>query len=287
MRLDFERAEEFLGIAERAQAALGIRLAVVATAPALFAFYRNDFEGARRHAQEWVDLARAARDPSELAPALILLGGALQVTEPTLDAAIATTEEAVRVARTAGIDSALSIALPNLAQWLPLEESQRARTLLDEAIEIATRNDDWQSLSGAIGINARIAARRGDWRTALQGAVDAAEWALEHGDHGLVSRSLSTAGVALCSLGSCEPAAVVIGKANAIQERWGPPTTLELLAATDAALLEALGEQQVATLAARGAALDLADTVTYLHTEADRALAAPEPGDRTLIRRPR
>ena len=159
--------------------------------------------------------------------------------------------------------------------WLPLEESQRALALLDEAIEIGTRIGDRQSVSNAMGIKARIAARRGDWRTALQGAVDAAEQALEVGDHGLVSRSLSTAGVALCALGSCEPAAVLFGKANAIQERWGPDTTLELLAATDAALLETLGEQQVATLAARGAALDITDAVAYLHAEADRALAAP------------
>jgi predicted ATPase/DNA-binding SARP family transcriptional activator len=287
MRFDFERAEELLGIAERAQAALGLRLASVASALAVFAFYRNDFEGARLHAEEWVDLARAARDPSELSHALLMLGSALQVTEPTLDAAITTTEESVRVARAAGIDSALSIALPNLALWLPLEESQRARALLDEAIEIATRNGDRMSVSGAIGVSARIAMRRADWPSALRGAVAAAEEALEHGDHGLVSRSLSVAGVALCALGSCEHAAVLIGKANAIQERWGSATTLELLAATDAILLETLGEQQVATLAARGAALDMADAVAYLHAEADRALTAPEQGDKTLIRRPR
>ena len=48
-----------------------------------------------------------------------------------------------------------------------------------------------------------------------------------------------------------------------------------MLAATDAALLETLGEEQVATLAKRGAALDNTDAVVYLHAEADRALAAP------------
>ena len=48
-----------------------------------------------------------------------------------------------------------------------------------------------------------------------------------------------------------------------------------MLAATDAALLETLGEQQVATLAERGAALEITDAVAYLHAEADRALAAP------------
>ena len=50
MGLDFERAEDLVAAAERAQAALGTRLASVARAQALLAFYRNDFEGARRHA---------------------------------------------------------------------------------------------------------------------------------------------------------------------------------------------------------------------------------------------
>jgi hypothetical protein len=117
--------------------------------------------------------------------------------------------------------------------------------------------------------------RRGDWPTALQGAVDAAEQTLEFGDHGVASRALYTAGVALCALGSCEPAAVLFGKSDAMAERWGLDWSLEMLAATEVALLEALGKQQIATLAARGAALDIADAVTYLRSEANRALAAP------------
>jgi hypothetical protein len=50
---------------------------------------------------------------------------------------------------------------------------------------------------------------------------------------------------------------------------------LTRLEAPYAALREALGEQQVATLAARGAALDITDAIAYLRAEADRALAAP------------
>ena len=263
-------------MAEQAQDTLAVKQPAVARARATLAFFQSSgFEAGRDHAADWVDLARASGDDYELAHALTMLAGALQMTEPTLDAAIATTEEAARVARTAGIDSALAIALPNLATWLPLEESERARALLDEAIEIATRIGDRQSVAQVMSNSAMLAARRGDWRTALQGAVDAAEQALELGDHGLVSRSLSRAGVALCALGSCEPAAVLFGKSAAIQERWGPDTTLELLAATDTALRESLGEQQVATLTAQGAALDITDAVAYLHAEADRALTAP------------
>jgi hypothetical protein len=41
----------------------------------------------------------------------------------------------------------------------------------------------------------------------------------------------------------------------------------------DAALLEALGEEQTRTLAAQGAELGITDAVAYLRTEANRALA--------------
>ena len=60
---DFERAEDLVAAAERAQAALGTRLPSVARAQAILAFFRNDFEEARRHAEEWVELARAVRGP--------------------------------------------------------------------------------------------------------------------------------------------------------------------------------------------------------------------------------
>ena len=45
-----------------------------------------------------------------------------------------------------------------------------------------------------------------------------------------------------------------------------------MLAATDAALLAALGEQQAAALAARGAALEYADAVAYLRAQAESVL---------------
>ena len=115
---------------------------------------------------------------------------------------------------------ALVAALPNLATWVPLEESQRAFALLDEAIEIGTRIGDRYNVSNAMTYKARTAARLGDWPTALQASVDAAEQALELGALLVVKGSLFWAGVALCALGSCEPAAVVFGKANAIPERW-------------------------------------------------------------------
>jgi len=84
---------------------------------------------------------------------------------------------------------------------------------------------------------------------------------------------LTPAGIALCSLGTYEAAAVLIGKADAMMDRFGPDWVLEMSAATDAALLDALGEEDVRALADRGAALTVADAVAYLRTEAERVLA--------------
>ena len=271
---DFAQAEDLLGVAERAQAALGTRLWSVARVRTTLAHFRDDFAEARRHGEELVELARASGDPYELAGAFITYGGALHSAE-TLDAAVAATEESVRVARAGGIDNTLVFALSNLATWLPYEESQRALTLLDEAIEVSTRIGERLDVSYATGIKAEIAARHGDWRTALQISVEAAEQMLELGAYWYMTRPLYWAGVALCALGSYEPAAVVLGNPNAITERWLPEWIVELGAATDATLRETLGQQQVARLAARGAALDITDAVAYVHAEADRALAAP------------
>ena len=110
--------------------ALGTRLPSVARGRATLAFYRNDVEDAQRHAEEWVELARASGDAYELAHALMLLGATLQFNEQALDAAIATIDEGVRVARAGGIDTALALGLGMLAYCLPLEESRtRARPL--------------------------------------------------------------------------------------------------------------------------------------------------------------
>jgi predicted ATPase/class 3 adenylate cyclase len=272
---DFELAEELLEVAERAQVALGAQLASVARSRSTLAFFSNDHEEARSHAAEWVELARASGDDEDLAHALIMLGSTLQITEPALDTAIAAVDEAVRVARAAGIDSALQFGLPLMAGWLPYEESERALALLDEAIEVGTRMSDRLGVSIVMGVRAGHLARLGDWRTALRGAVDSAELKLDLGDHVSMVGPLYVAGVALCALSAYEPAAVLFGKSDAMTERWGPDWFLEMLATTDAALSGALGDQRTLTLAAQGAALDVTEAVAYLRAEADRALAAP------------
>src|SRR6185295_2044232 len=129
---DFETADARAVAAEQAQQALGVRLVTVANARAVLAFFRGDFEQVAPHAHEWAELARASGDDYELAMALSVLA-TTRLQEPD---GLATLEESVRVARDAGIFSALSVSLPFLASMLPIEESERALALLDEAIEV-------------------------------------------------------------------------------------------------------------------------------------------------------
>jgi tetratricopeptide (TPR) repeat protein len=257
---DFERAEARTVAAERAQATLGVRLAAIANARAVLAFFRGDLEQVVPHAQEWAELARAAGDDYELALALMLLASA-RLDEPD---GLAFLEESVRVARDAGIFSALSMSLPFLAGMLPIEESERALALLDEAIEVGRLVDDRWSVLQVTLAKGSIALQRGDWRAALQLALDY----FDHEAANAVGDPLVYAGVALCQLGCFEPAAVLIGKADAMAPRIWPDWGLTILAATDAALVAALGEEQATTLAERGAALEYADAVAYLRAQA-------------------
>ncbi len=261
---DLEHAEAFAIVAERAQQALGVRLTAVSSARSVLAFYRGDVDQIPAHAQEWAAIARATGDDYELAYALMLLATATMEVDP--GAAFATLEESVRVARDAGLVSALSLSLPWLAALLPIEESDRKVALLDEAIEVGRIVDDRWSLPQITMAKGAIANQRGDWRTALQLALDYVEF-----DEAMpFSGVFSMAGCALCQLGRFEAAAVLVGKGDTRQLRNGPDWMLELFAATEAALLAALGEQEVSELAARGAALEFTDAVAYLRAQVDR-----------------
>ncbi len=268
----FERSEALAAAAERAQARLGTTAQPVLQARAVLSIFLEHVEESRRDAEAWVELAREANDPYQLVIALIALGGVFMTADP--DVAIACFDEAVGVGRDAGIASSLSLGLPLLATMLPIEESERALSLLAEAIEVGTAIGDRLGVSMVLEARATISARRGEWQTTLRATVESAELKLELGDLWNIVGSFCIAGIAFSSLGCPEPAAVLIGKADAMADRrklmdWA----IDMMALTDAELLAAHGEQVLATLAARGASLDIADAVVYLRAEAEPILA--------------
>jgi predicted ATPase/class 3 adenylate cyclase len=269
---DLERAAVLVANAEKAQDALGTRHPSVYVAAATLDFFRADLDAARHHAHEGVELARSIGDPYEIVVALIMLGVSTQLSDP--GGAVSVFDEAVKLARDAGIASALSAGLAALAANVPIEESARALALLDEAVEIGTKVGDRQAVANATQNKGSIAVRRGDWRTALHAIVDAAEQRLQLGELAMFQFSFSTAAFAFVGLGYLEPAAVLLGAIEPpSSDQRAPDWVRELFASTDAAMLEGLGERQVALLYARGEAMDPADAVAYLRTEADRVLS--------------
>ena len=235
----------------------------------MVAFYTADLDRMRRHAEEWAAIARASGDDYELAMALLsLVPGWWSEAEPAI--AIAHLEESIRVARDAGVFSALSISLPFLAGSLPVEESERKLALLDEAIEVGRLVGDRLGMQQVTMAKGAIALQRGEWRIALQMAREYVELEGAIPNAGI----FAMAGFALCQLESFEAAAVLIGKSDALEARMGPEWVQELSSTTAAALLAALGAQPVTALAARGAAPDITDASEYVRAQARLVLDA-------------
>ena len=126
----------------------------------------------------------------------------------------------------------------------------------------------------AIQMRATIAARSGDWSTALGAAVDAAEQQLELGDVTGFGTSLALAEGAFSALGHHEAAALLRGTLDAMGLLTKPMHVRDwAILAQSAASLEALGDERLAELTEQGAALDNRAAVVYVRTEAEPFLA--------------
>jgi hypothetical protein len=265
---DLETARSLADAVESFEATRGHPTAGASTNRAILAFFRGELDEGARHAGAAVELARETNDPYELTSALAAMGVVLGYNS---DPAIASLEEAVQIAREAGIATSLSFGLLTLAVALPLDEVPRKMALLDEAVEVATSIGDRDSVHSSIAYRALLEAHSGNWRAALRLSADAV-----HEKRFALHPSLWAAAVALLGLGQAESAAVLVGAADSTGppgirrplEDWG----IAMAGSTDAALLAELGEERLAELRLRGAALDPVDVVAFLCAEADRVL---------------
>ena len=142
-----------------------------------------------------------------------------------------------------------------LAMMLPTDDAERASALFDEAIELGTTIGDRHAVTTSNAMKALLAARAGQWRTALRASADAAEQQSQFGDPSLMVPSYWAAAVAFVGLGHFEPAAVLIAVSDALGPRQGPSDGMALAAETDAEVREGVGDERLAELRARGAAL--------------------------------
>src|SRR5262249_22985157 len=145
--------------AEAAQAALRTDNPCVHTAAGTLAIFRGDLDNAQRHAKIVLERARATGNPREIADALTALAGALSNTDPT--ASVEAAEEAVRVARDAGIVSALPHAL-SLSIHSETDLT-RDRAVRQEIVEVALALGDHQLVATNTAMLKNLEARREDW----------------------------------------------------------------------------------------------------------------------------
>jgi predicted ATPase/class 3 adenylate cyclase len=270
MRGDLARAAAHVTNAEEAQAALGTRHLWVHAAAGALAVFQGNLGLTRRHAETWVELARASRDPFEISNALVLLATGLQ---PDPARAIVAAEDAVQTARDAGIASSLLYGLQILVALLPAEESVRSYALLDEATKVGSMLGDRQAVATTAQMKGAVALRLGDWRQTLRDCSDSAEQFLEIGRGIQVAGPAFAASVAFAHVGRYEPAAVLIGfvegRVGILEE---PPLLAEQFNFVQTATVASLGEREASLLRTRGAALDFTEALSYLCHECERAL---------------
>jgi predicted ATPase/class 3 adenylate cyclase len=207
MRGDAKRGGELSAEAEAAQQRLGTRHLWVHMASATAAFFSGDMDRAYEHAEEWVRRARPTGNAYELANALVMLASTLQTSDRA--AGLPIIEEAVHIARTGGIGSALSIGLTVLAGYMADDDPKRTRVILDEALAVGRRVGDRQAVAQVPLLRGWLAGQRAEWLAALRGALDAAEHRLALGDMQTMPGALGLASIALAHLGALEPSAVL------------------------------------------------------------------------------
>ena len=244
MGSDLGRASELIAVAERAQGS-GSPDAVVAPLPGGGRLLRGRLRPgtSRRLEAGWRRRGRR-RTTIGLSDALIFLGVVLTVGAP--EDAREAFDEALSVARADGIPSSLALNLSTVAGYLPIEESERAVSLLDEAIDVGVRCRDHMAITSAIAHKGVISARRGDWRSALAAAADATEPQREMGDVIGLQSTYMLAAAAFSALGDHETAAVVMGKVASIETLTPAFFSADLFAAAEARTRDVLGDQRLA-----------------------------------------
>jgi len=212
VRREFERAEALVARGRAAGRAPAESIPEMWMARATLAFFRNDLEGAQKHAEAWAQLGRERGSDYQLAHALIMWGAAMNFALSASGQRIL--EEATTVARRGGIASALSIALSMHTMNLMEAEPERAAASLVESEEIAASLGNRQGAQMALVSRVWIAIRRGEWRLALETLIHGADRQLRDGDFVLFRPLYIQAWIILAKLGRFEAAAALRGRSE-------------------------------------------------------------------------
>jgi predicted ATPase/class 3 adenylate cyclase len=283
VRRDYDRARTTLGRVAAFEELQGRWEAAACRAAATLAFFTGDLETAHRWGDEWVRVARSDGDAYEVSQALVMDAASVLFTGQRGSDPIPIYEEAIRIARDAGILTALAIALSGLAtaltrvdtRALDPETARRAAVVAEEAFEVGTLIGDPTSVDIARHLRGQIAMRRGEFRAALEAYAESAEVIIARGGRTTVLMPLVImAACAFAGAGHAETAAVLLGAGDTLSPtRFGPGWAMQWLSELDSALPQQLGAERFVELRSQGAALGPSEAVEYVRVEAERVLA--------------
>ena len=220
---------------------------------------------------EFLSATSTLADPFLRASASGMLAGwYLANNEP--DEGLPYAEQAMELANALGNSSLATMALFALGGALMVRDPQRARQLLLECVELGRQVGNDFFVGMALGRIARIGADASDpvWARQFRDAIDAA---VTHDDRRNAVVLLDSHLQALLTTGRDEPAALLFGYVQQHARHVTNPYSRSAAERVASTLTAALGERELATLCAQGAALDYAEAIDLARAELDRVIA--------------
>jgi predicted ATPase len=215
-------------------------------------------------AQRWSRAAETAGDDYETALACTMVAVAQSMTGDP--AALATAEEAVRLARKVQSPSAIAYSLLTTAMVQAPTDPTRALDLLDESQRSATAAGNTFAAITATGIQNALLVQSGHYEAAARGYLDAAQQAYQYGRQESQGIMLANLAGSLAAQGRLEPAAVLVGWVESVLP-WASAAPASLYFTTldrINQLPDVIGAARSATLHASGAAMSAAEILSYV-----------------------
>jgi predicted ATPase len=218
------------------------------------------------HAQRWSRAAKTAGDDYEYALARTMVAVAQSMArDPT---ALATAEEALRLARTVASPSVIAYSLFTTAMVQAPTDPTRALDLLDESQRSAIAAGNTFAAITAVGIQNAVLVQSGHYEAAARGFLDAALQAYQYGRRETQGVMLGNLAGSLAARGQPEPGAVLMGWVEtvlpAVASATAPASLYADLLERIKQLPDVLGSDRYATLSASGAAMSAAEILSYV-----------------------
>jgi predicted ATPase/class 3 adenylate cyclase len=226
--------------------------------------------------ESFVEAARANGDDYTLSSALGMVALNLYILDEVARL-LPAAEEAMQVARRIGNPTVIAIAAQGLGAALELSDPERARSVLETAVEHGRAIEIGPSLGASLAWLARLGAdpTKPEWATDFRiGLV----LTYEAGDAPMVLMHLDIYAQALAASDRAETAAILVTSVAELSPHVSNPISVSHRHTIHERLLTKLGEERLAELSAHGATLDYEQAVALALAELDRVIANTNDG---------